>query len=85
MACNDESINNKYAMTVKKIIEGSNARCVKRIGNHAILSDKPLGKGHYGKVFLGYELPNGQESETLDAKNIPQQTTSENFQLQQVS
>lgn len=86
-ARNDESTNNKYAMTVKKIIEGSSAQCVKRIGNHAILSDRLLGKGHYGKVFLGYELPTAQGSETIATPSSPrqQQPPTEIHQLQQVS
>jgi hypothetical protein len=30
---------------------------VKRVGEHAILLDKMLGKGGYGKVYIGYGLP----------------------------
>ena len=29
----------------------------KRVGSHAILTDYLLGKGHYGSVYLSYELP----------------------------
>jgi len=29
---------------------------IKRIGNHAIFLDKMLGKGHYGRVYLGYDI-----------------------------
>ena len=43
--------------TLEKLLQGSTAQNVKRIGNHAILTDRMLGKGHYGKVYLGYELP----------------------------
>ena len=33
----------------------------KRVGSHAILTDYLLGKGHYGSVYLSYELPATQQ------------------------
>ncbi len=36
-------------------------RNVKRVGNHAILTSYLLGKGHYGKVYLGYQVSNDGE------------------------
>jgi len=33
---------------------GNDKGKVKRVGNHAILTSYLLGKGHYGKVYLGY-------------------------------
>ena len=42
--------------TISELINAS-AKNAKRIGNHAILMDRMLGKGHYGKVYLGFEVP----------------------------
>lgn len=44
------------AQIAAQLISGTSAQNVKRIGNHAILTDRMLGKGHYGVVYLGYEL-----------------------------
>ena len=43
------------------MLERSSATKLKRIGNHALLTDRLLGKGHYGKVYLGYDLKRTQE------------------------
>jgi hypothetical protein len=47
---------------LEKLLQGSTAQNVKRIGSHAILTDRMLGQGHYGKVYLGYELPSQNAS-----------------------
>jgi hypothetical protein len=40
---------------------GFGSKNVKRIGSHAILTDYLIGKGHYGKVYLGYEVNNSKQ------------------------
>jgi hypothetical protein len=29
---------------------------IKRVGHYAVMTDKLLGKGHYGEVFMAYEI-----------------------------
>lgn len=43
------------------MLERSSVSKLKRIGNHALLTDRLLGKGHYGKVYLGHDLKKTQE------------------------
>jgi hypothetical protein len=38
---------------------------IKRIGNHAIFLDKMLGKGHYGRVYLGYDITSSETDNLL--------------------
>jgi len=33
---------------------------VKRVGQFAVMLDTLLGKGHYGKVFMAYEVVSGE-------------------------
>jgi serine/threonine protein kinase len=48
------------------MIKGSDPAKLKRVGNHAMLTDRLLGKGHYGKVYLAYQLPNNSGSESSE-------------------
>jgi hypothetical protein len=29
---------------------------IKRVGHYAVMTDRLLGKGHYGEVFIAYEI-----------------------------
>ncbi|CDW82064.1 protein kinase domain containing protein [Stylonychia lemnae] len=42
----------------------------KRIGNHLILLDKLLGSGHYGKVYLSYEISQTDDKSLLMNKPL---------------
>lgn len=47
----------QFEQAIASMIQTSSQnKQLKRIGNHALLTDRMLGKGHYGKVYLGYEL-----------------------------
>ena len=43
---------------------------VKKIGNHLILMGKPLGSGHYGKVYLAYEYSKVEEGKLILEKPL---------------
>lgn len=63
------------AQIIQNLISSS-AQNTKRIGNHAILTDRMLGKGHYGIVYLGYELPTaGNKTATAPSKFTPMSET----------
>ena len=52
----------------------------KRVGSHAILTDYLLGKGHYGSVYLSYELPatQKQQAQIMSDQIVPTTTPSNN-------
>lgn len=43
---------------------------VKKIGNHLILLNKLLGSGHYGKVYLAYEIDPKDDKKLLNHKPL---------------
>ena len=43
---------------------------VKRVGKHAVLLDRLLGEGHYGKVYLAYEISTGSSADETVALNF---------------
>lgn len=42
------------SLNTKEELKTSNKQQIKRIGNHSILLNKLLGKGHYGKVYIAF-------------------------------
>jgi len=42
----------------------------KRIGNHLILLDRLLGSGHYGKVYLSYEISQKDDKNLITDKPL---------------
>ena len=44
--------------------------CVKRVGKHAIMTERLIGEGHYGKVFLAYEISKGTITDETVALNL---------------
>ena len=47
--------NLSHESNLNNLIE-QQAPTIKRVGHYAILIDKLLGKGHYGQVFMAYEI-----------------------------
>ena len=43
---------------------------VKRVGKHAVLLDHLVGEGHYGKVYLAYEISKGSSADDTVALNF---------------
>ena len=43
---------------------------MKRVGNHAILTERLIGEGRYGKVFLAYEISKGTLTDETVALNL---------------
>lgn len=43
---------------------------MKRVGKHAVLTDRLIGEGHYGKVYLAYEFSKGASADETHALNL---------------
>ncbi len=57
-------------MNEADLVSNTPAEQVKKIGNHLILLNKLLGSGHYGKVYLAYELDPSDDKKLLNHKPL---------------